>query len=543
MVPRRLFATVVSTVLLGMLTLSGPAAHATGPEITRFYIDANLDARGRLTVENTIDMQLDASTAIIDLWLPTRYSYGLGTDELVKYSHIAVTSTTGASTNLKLTWHARAIQLSVGDPGKPVSGLQTYVLSYQATGLVQKADQFYKQQYFLWYPIGPDWNMPISNVQLMFTLPNPTSDGMRKNALSAASLLPNESWSVQYRFAKDRFTGGFVRIVPTNPTIFGVATGERPAIWVAALLVVAAVVALRAIKRAGRSQRVVPGSAVIPVWRAIPSFGSLPPAGVRQVARAEPPPGLQPYFAAALERGRPMKRDVGSMVVGLATRGYLRVVSEEGDTAFEVTGHGPGGLSPHERQVFDWLSARGKRLTRQQLTERNWPAVVATLLGALDKDLREAWLNSPGIIVRYQMFGASFTLVGTALVLLVSNALLPSGNGGWGWLTLPIVVFGLGLILVAPMAPVHNPVWPGIVRQCRDFSSFLRFPDLSQLDLTNGEDVFSKYLPYAVAFGCAGQWAKSFDELAEKGVAVPRPAWFAGRAGFRSMTTAITNWW
>ncbi len=57
---------------------------------------------------------------------------------------------------------------------------------------------------------------------------------------------------------------------------------------------------------------------------------------------------------------------------------------------------------------------------------------------------------------------------------------------------------------------------------------------LSQLDILDqlrweeGQDIFSQYLPYAIAFGCAERWAGIFAELAARGAPVPEPAWYGG---------------
>ncbi len=44
----------------------------------------------------------------------------------------------------------------------------------------------------------------------------------------------------------------------------------------------------------------------------------------------------------------------------------------------------------------------------------------------------------------------------------------------------------------------------------------------------HGEDLFSRYLPYAIVFGLTERWAGVFGDLAARGERVPEPAWYHG---------------
>jgi hypothetical protein len=47
----------------------------------------------------------------------------------------------------------------------------------------------------------------------------------------------------------------------------------------------------------------------------------------------------------------------------------------------------------------------------------------------------------------------------------------------------------------------------------------------------HGEDLFSRYLPYAIVFGLTERWAGVFGDLAGRGERVPAPGWYHGGYG------------
>lgn len=64
--------------------------------------------------------------------------------------------------------------------------------------------------------------------------------------------------------------------------------------------------------------------------------------------------------------------------------------------------------------------------------------------------------------------------------------------------------------------------------QTLGFLHYLETAEADQIRFEEGEDLFSRYLPYAIAFGVAERWAKVFAELAARGYDVPNPVWYVG---------------
>ena len=62
-----------------------------------------------------------------------------------------------------------------------------------------------------------------------------------------------------------------------------------------------------------------------------------------------------------------------------------------------------------------------------------------------------------------------------------------------------------------------------MLAQSLGFRRYLATAEANQLRFEEGEDIFSRYLPYAIVFGLADRWARVFSELAAQGRA-RRPA-------------------
>jgi len=65
-----------------------------------------------------------------------------------------------------------------------------------------------------------------------------------------------------------------------------------------------------------------------------------------------------------------------------------------------------------------------------------------------------------------------------------------------------------------------------------------REAEADQLRFEEGEDIFSKYLPWAIAFRLATRWQRVCGELVEAGRLTPDPTWYVGPSYYHSNWSA-----
>ena len=75
----------------------------------------------------------------------------------------------------------------------------------------------------------------------------------------------------------------------------------------------------------------------------------------------------------------------------------------------------------------------------------------------------------------------------------------------------------------------RNPAGRAVADQLIGFRKYLATAEADQLRFEEGEDIFSKYLPWAIVFGLADRWQKVCEQLVAAGRLTPDPYWYAGR--------------
>src|SRR4029453_8422565 len=90
------------------------------------------------------------------------------------------------------------------------------------------------------------------------------------------------------------------------------------------------------------------------------------------------------------------------------------------------------------------------------------------------------------------------------------------------------VIAGLVLLFVAPRMPARTAKGTAALAQAKGFREYLVTAEADQIRFEEGEDVFSRYLPFAIVFGVTERWAKVFQDLAERGVDIGTPSWYVG---------------
>ncbi len=77
-----------------------------------------------------------------------------------------------------------------------------------------------------------------------------------------------------------------------------------------------------------------------------------------------------------------------------------------------------------------------------------------------------------------------------------------------------------------------------ITDQVIGFHQYLATAEADQLRFEEGEDIFSKYLPWAIAFRLATRWQRVCGELVEAGRLTPDPTWYVGPSYYHSNWSA-----
>jgi hypothetical protein len=106
---------------------------------------------------------------------------------------------------------------------------------------------------------------------------------------------------------------------------------------------------------------------------------------------------------------------------------------------------------------------------------------------------------------------------------------------------IPVVLAGLALAWAARWMPRRSPKGTGLVRRVLGFRTYIETAEAQEARFQERENIFSKYLPYAVVFGCTEKWARAFAGL--DGQMPSTASWYVGTTPFNvgTFTSSIDH--
>jgi len=546
-------------VLTSALIGTRSASAATGDQIDDYEISYDVRASGVVRVVETITYRFGGSSHGIDRLLVTREKYDDQQDAVYTIDQIDVsTPDPGVSDAFTRTdtksQNGRQVttRLRIGDPDRTVSTpTATYVIAYDLTGAMRtfpSAQPAYDE--FYWDATGLDWAASIKKVGITVTVPGGVKEttctygpagstskcgqSIAKGVatFSQTGLAAGEGVTIGNKIGAGLISDSAPHLEPDGSQLSGAArAGVFGAVGVGVVALVGAPLAgITYWRRRGRDQRwagLAPGS--------FPAPGAEP--GVVPNDRDIPipvqftPPRIPVAEAGLLADGQVDTRDTAATIIDLAVRGALTVQSENKND-FRVTLVDPDRASaPHEMVLLNDIFAGQTPGTQVDLSS---PGSMSSAHESMKAAVRDQ-VASRGW----------FTQV-------------PSGRAtkGAGFGILALVVFGgfaLGawvLLLAIPLLPIlvtvavvrskmkrgqRTPAGRAMCDQVEGFETYLSTAEAGQLRFEEGEDIFSRYLPWAIAFDLAERWAKVCADLVAMGrVPDTTPGWYYGYNSFGS---------
>ncbi|MFZ2481705.1 MAG: DUF2207 domain-containing protein, partial [Propioniciclava sp.] len=550
---------LIATLLLMCSALVMPTrAFAAADSYDSYDVVYAVDASGNLRVRETWVLRFGSSSGRhgFDRYLVTREAYDDQQDQLYEISGVSVTSPDAISTDVSRSTTSEedgrleSTRIRIGSASQTITAdTATYVISYSVRGALRTGAGNLPELY--WDATGSGMGT-ISHATVSVTVPD-TVVGTRCYSgppRSTTACTSSRSEGATASFTQDRIPSGSLLTIATQMPAGAVADAapllvERADAGnarVAALVTGASVAGTVGVpllgwlwyRRRGHDERfegVPPGT--------VPLTGQ-PSRVVRndpriQIPVAFSPPKLPVAYAGFLVDGRYGVEHLTATVVGLATSGAIRLDSQYGATATLV--NADRAQDAPSKLVLADLFARGASIdlgaasqlvdTSQRLAEQEESVAMSN-----------GWFRRL-VRGRKTAGGLSFAWVG-ALVM-------------FGWLGAPLLAFAMVLLPVTVAAVVtlivvrmkmakgqRTAVGRAWTDQVEGFRLYLTTAEADQLRFEEGEDIFSKYLPWAVLFGEADRWVRVCEQAIELGrIPMPSGAWYG--AGGWNPTLMMMN--
>ncbi|MDO5533708.1 MAG: DUF2207 domain-containing protein, partial [Propionibacteriaceae bacterium] len=544
---RRTVRRVALAVVVAVAFVLGFAAPAHAADTyDRFDVDYTVTPDGVLQVTETIELRFgpDAGRRGYERYLVTREPFDDDQDMSYEVSNIQVTSPDPVSTATQVTTRASTdrsstLRIRIGDPNRRIQApTATYVISYEVRGALRTPESTNLPE--LYWDVTGSTMGAIRSSTVTATVPGGVQD--------ATCFMGPPRTSVE---CSDVSVAGDT-VTFSEPD--GIPTGSLMTIGVqmdpAAVTNATPIVSERgdAAERRGTMLMQGAGAAAavgIPVagwiyyrrrghderYAGVPP-GMVPAAGEpTRVVRNDPsdpvpvsftPPKLPLTYAGFLLHGAYRTEHLTATLVGLATHGAIRLGSEPGPTA-ELLDPRRAPDDPSQL-LLDDLFERTNHPVRLDRAGQ-----LADASDALEADARKVAMGK-GWFRGVARGRKSSSAMGILWMLMIGAWFFDVRMlAGFAWLLIPATAsLVITLIVVqTKMArgqrTARGRAWTD---QVEGFRTYIATAEADQLRFEEGEDIFSKYLPWAVLFGLADRWVSVCEKAIAMGrIARPDTSW------------------
>ena len=255
------------------------------------------------------------------------------------------------------------------------------------------------------------------------------------------------------------------------------------------------------------------------------------PVGVVADYLAEPPSDLPPGLAGALVDEKADMKDIVATIVDLARRGVIHITEEEEpgflgigkrrDFLFELLEHNEQLQSYEKTLLRKFFGRTRKRIYLSDLKDKFYTAIPGMRSQMYKEVVRRGFFPRSPEATRKMYLALGAVMVVGAVVLGVGamvflftyadTAFCPAAG---------IFLVGLVLVVVGQVMPRKTREGALAAAKWRAFERYLRGIE-KYTNLERAQEIFEKYLPYAIAFGLERQWVSKFAE-----VNTPAPTWY-----------------
>ena len=412
-----------------------------------------------------------------------------------------------------------SLTIKIGDPNKTLSGRHKYNISYQvfnAIGFFEDHDELY------WNVTGNEWKIPIEKAEAEVLLPEGISrenlkiecfTGIFGSKEKDCQFLVKENGEVWFEANKSLNPGegltvavGWQKGIVKGPSFF-----QRISQKISPLII-------------NFWPLLVPAFAFIYLFQEWLRKGKDPRIKKPIVVEYTPPDDLKPAEVNFILNQGVLLRDLSATIIDLAVRGFLKIREIKGEGILKTKDYEieklkeDGELSDYEKTLFERLFKEGNKVRISSLKNKfaeDFGIISREIADSITK--RKYFVESPYKIIKsLATFGALIAFIMFFIAEFTKNSLcIVSGAVTW-------VLF---LIFISVM-PKRTEKGANTYWRILGFKEYIKTAEKYRAQFYEKENIFEKYLPYAMIFGLTEKWAKAFEGIYQK-----PPSWYEGEFG------------
>lgn len=475
------------------------------------------------------------------------YPCPAGSDRKYDYDIRSVTRLDGTPWKIAVETINGTLRVRVGDADTFLTGKQEYVLSYTVNGALDA----YQNHDELYWDVTGEWPVPMNAFSMSVTLP-PGADLMTlcfNGYEGSTEECPAGSDGNVAQFATARALGPYEQVT--------VAVG-----WQKGLVEVPPPIAIERaeigdfftfdiLEWGGVALSFLLSLGII-AWgwwthgrdKAYTSIYYLTnnpeehtrPLFARQDVVVEylPPDDLKPAQMGVILDERADTLDVTATIVDLAVRGYLHITELPkkgwfGGNDWKLTKKkDTEGLTAYEKEIFTGIFTGSKE--EVELSDLKYK--FADDLAKAKKLLYDDAMKRKWFAVKPETAKGMWIVVGIAMVILGAGLCVVSATY-WarGLAFAGLIPGGIVMMIMSRSMSRRTAAGSEALRRVLGFRLYIDTAEKHMQDFNEQENIFARYLPFAIVFGCVSKWAKAFEGI-EAQASSATSSWYTGVGAF-----------
>lgn len=515
-----------------LLVAGGSQARAEYFTIESFHADIVVHRDSSLTVTETIETIFSRRRHGIYRNIPFRYTDEFGKKTRAPVRVVSVTDQSRRKRPYRVTRNGDAVRIRIGGKDAFVDGRQFYVITYKVNNallFLDNHDELY------WNVTGNDWDTTIHHASCRVTVDGEPDDvhprgscytGLRGSRESSCDFLPAAGGG-QFRTSHSlspregiTIALGWDKGVVRPPSflekiVWGLNLAEN-GIFLLPLATFAFM--LGHWYRKGKDPDI--GDTVTVLYTPPEEDGHT----------------LLPAEIGALSDERLDPNDITASIVNLAVRGYVTIEEQKiPGLIFDRDDY----MLKRVKEADDGLSSFEKRLLVKLFPGHADEVLVSDLKYSFYKVLDDLRATVFGRLKSLGYFralpGSVKTMyrgigIGVGFVGVFFGVIAGKFTGDFSWkVVAAFLLSGLAVVLFAPLMPVKTRKGAQALAKVKGFEEFLLRAEKDRLERMKDQNLFEKYLPYAIALGVSDRWAEAFE-----GIYQESPGWYASHGGIRT---------
>jgi uncharacterized membrane protein YgcG len=535
-------ARIASLLVLAWAILVPAPARAQGfvfESTPRFDANIVIEPSGDLLITENIVQEFGSTERHgIFRFIPNRFRYDDEFDRVYPIDLLSVNASADTPDDVETKEENGNFVIRIGDPDTTITGRHTYEIVYRVEGAM---NGFETRDELFWNAIGNQWEQSIGEMNVRVSGPadvtrvacfegtfgstlecNQAQITKQGDAVFSQSNLPafeamsvvigmppgtvdstapvlDERWSLDKAFSRTPVTiGGGMGLLILLVGGLGMMMWRRG----------------RDIRFRGSQIDQVMGGPVEAETQAIPLFEKN-----ASVVEFTPPEDVRPGQVGTLVDEEANTLDVSATIVDLAVRKYLvieeiprtwllgkadwnlrRLPDPEGDH-----------LLPYEKKLRDGLFEEGDQVELSDLRKK-----FAERLQKVKDVLYDDMVSRRWFLRRPDRVRQTWAVIGVlALSAGIAMTIVLAYFTKLGLLGIPFVIGGLLLLIGANRMPARTAKGTAMTRRVNGFRVVIAKAEEHMSKWAEQENVFTRFLPYAVVFGVTDKWAKAFESLGQ----------------------------